>query len=239
MSRTLQRSPPLILCWPLALCITLLLAVTLLATSPRPVTSGLISLRISMPQRVGDMAAIPQPAANGDWFYNTKTGAIQHITNPIEKAWYEDHTINPDEIPFATEADAKAYKAAYEANKTNPSAPNPSKPWWLDTDTGIISGPLPASTQLGPPWMSFTTQAEAQAYEKAHPPTLGLGGTISSVTDAVSKISGLAMDVEDGHMWVSLGWITLGVILTAVGLAMLLRKPIEDAAGTVVKAVAL
>jgi hypothetical protein len=43
----------------------------------------------------------------------------------------------------------------------------------------------------------------------------------------------------DGAMWRSLGWLILGVVLTGVGLSMLLRAPIERAAGEVAKAVVL
>jgi hypothetical protein len=43
----------------------------------------------------------------------------------------------------------------------------------------------------------------------------------------------------DGAMWRSLGWLVLGIVLTALGLVLLLRQPIEQGVGTVAKAVAL
>lgn len=45
--------------------------------------------------------------------------------------------------------------------------------------------------------------------------------------------------LTDGAMWRSLGWLLLGLVLFGVGLALILREPIERAAGTVAKAVAL
>lgn len=45
--------------------------------------------------------------------------------------------------------------------------------------------------------------------------------------------------LTDGAMWRSLAWLVLGIVLFGVGLALLLRAPIERAAGDVAKAVAL
>jgi hypothetical protein len=45
--------------------------------------------------------------------------------------------------------------------------------------------------------------------------------------------------LTDGAMWRSLGWLLLGLVLFGLGLTLLLREPIERAAGTVAKAVAL
>lgn len=69
----------------------------------------------------------------------------------------------------------------------------------------------------------------------------GIAGAagFTGLVGPLSKIAGLAMDITDGNMWVSVGWIALGLGLTVVGLLMLFRKPIESLAGDVVKAVAL
>lgn len=45
--------------------------------------------------------------------------------------------------------------------------------------------------------------------------------------------------LTDGAMWRSLGWLLLGLVVFGLGLALLLREPLERAAGTVAKAVAL
>jgi hypothetical protein len=45
--------------------------------------------------------------------------------------------------------------------------------------------------------------------------------------------------LTDGAMWRSLAWLLLGLLLFGFGLALLLRKPLEEAVGTAVKAVAL
>lgn len=45
--------------------------------------------------------------------------------------------------------------------------------------------------------------------------------------------------LTDGAMWRSLAWLILGLLLFGLGLALLLRAPLERAAGSVAKAVAL
>ena len=131
--------------------------------------------------------------------------------------------------------------------------------WFYNEQTGQIQhihGDPVAGVATNPEWYIFAsntderrfkTQADAQAYAKAHPAKKGAGSlsgvpglgnvagkipgagtTITSVTDAVSKLSGLALDFEDGNMWVSIGWLMAGVILTATGLMLLFRRPIEQ-----------
>src|SRR4029077_3368250 len=172
---------------------------------------------------------VPQPAANGDWLYNKHTGQIQHITNWLEKIWFEARS--DTYVSFNSEADAKAWKAAYEASKKG-SGPSPVKDWWLNTEDGTITHDPGAD--LKSPWMSFGSEAEAKAYLKAHPPNLGLGGvgnTITSTVGAIGKLAGLAVDLEDGNMWISMGWIMLGLGLTGVGLYLLFKTPIDKAVG--------
>ena len=122
-----------------------------------------------------------------------------------------------------------------------------------------IHGDAVAGVATNPEWYLFAsnrdetrfkTQAEAEAFKKANPAKKGAGSlsgipglgntlgsvpgagtTITSVTDAVSKLSGLALDIEDGNMWVSVGWLLMGVVLTGVGFYLLFKTPIDTVTG--------
>jgi hypothetical protein len=73
----------------------------------------------------------------------------------------------------------------------------------------------------------------------------GASAVNAAATDTASAVASAATlstfigDLTDGSFWRSLGWLLLGIILLGLGLALLLRKPIESAAGEVAKAVAL
>jgi hypothetical protein len=65
---------------------------------------------------------------------------------------------------------------------------------------------------------------------------------VTALTDAEKGIDVAVRFFQvltDGAMWRSLGWLTLGLVLFGLGLALLLRKPIEEAVGTAAKAVML
>jgi hypothetical protein len=62
--------------------------------------------------------------------------------------------------------------------------------------------------------------------------------TTAPEQDAAAAI-GFFKVLTDGAMWRSLGWLMLGLLVTGIGLLLLLRKPVEDAAGQVAKAVAV
>ena len=184
--------------------------------------------------------ADPKPDANGNWFVNKNSGEIKHITNFFEKMYYEAQGGTWES--FGTQADAQAFSDAVKAHKTDPSKnPSPVKDWWLNTQDGTITHDPGAD--LKSPWMAFATEADAKAYLKAHPANILSdvpgGNVISDVTGAVAKISGLALDLEDGNMWVSMGWITLGLLLTGVGFYLLFKEPINQAVGGAAKVAAL
>jgi hypothetical protein len=117
---------------------------------------------------------------------------------------------------FNTQADAQAYAAAVIAHKTNPSAPSPVKDWWLNTQDGTITHDPGAD--LKSPWMAFATQADAQAYLKAHPaqsPIQQLGSGISQLSGAVLA------PLFQAHLWLRVVEVGLGLVLIAVGVAKL------------------
>lgn len=70
-------------------------------------------------------------------------------------------------------------------------------------------------------------------------------GDLTGTTELSDAEKGIDVAVRffqvltDGAMWRSLGWLILGLILFGVGLALLLRAPIEREVGTIAKAVAL
>jgi hypothetical protein len=73
------------------------------------------------------------------------------------------------------------------------------------------------------------------------------GGLLSSLSTsandtskAIQNVAGVFGtffgDVTDVHFWRSLGWLALGLVLAAIGLIVLLRKPLGQAAEAVGKA---
>lgn len=70
-------------------------------------------------------------------------------------------------------------------------------------------------------------------------------GDLSGATTLTDAEKGIDVGVRffevltDGAMWRSLGWLIAGLVLFGVGLALILRAPIEHAAGEVGKAVLL
>lgn len=129
-------------------------------------------------------------------------------------------------------------------------------------DQALIWGPQPNPPpqvtspirmfQAGP----FATRANAQKYKdaigtgKVLPPggTPIVGSSGRGTTQAVENANPLAgilglsriigdigRALTDGKMWRSLGWVVLGIILILAGLALFLKKPIEQAIGQVIK----
>lgn len=64
------------------------------------------------------------------WFYNSHTGQIQHITNPLERSYFDGLSWM---APFKTRAEAETYKKAHPPNH---------KHFWDPTDpTNPINDP--------------------------------------------------------------------------------------------------
>lgn len=72
-------------------------------------------------------------------------------------------------------------------------------------------------------------------FDKLMAPVAGLSGA-----DRVAgTMTAIARALMDGKMWRSVGWILLGLLLLLGGVLILMRKPIEAAAGTAAKAALL
>jgi hypothetical protein len=156
--------------------------------------------------------AAPTPSANGNWFYNKNTGQIQHITSFLEKMVFEAESW---EVSFNSEADARAYKTAYEAHKKNPGSPSPVKDWWFNpTDGTIFHG---TEGEMSSPWIAFSSKVEAQAYLKAHPPTLGLPG-------AATDISGFLSRLTSPNTWIRVAEVLAGALLLAIGISAMIKQ---------------
>lgn len=87
----------------------------------------------------------------------------------------------------------------------------------------------------------FATKAQADAWVRAHKGTFGPGTTgglpgsgddsiLPSVpnpfswTGAIAHwIGKVALDITDVHMWISLGWILLGIVLMVLGVYLIIR----------------
>jgi hypothetical protein len=64
-------------------------------------------------------------------------------------------------------------------------------------------------------------------------------GAIGAVGGLFAVFGEFFSDLTDAALWRSLAWLGVGVAMVVFGLALLLRRPIEDALGTAAKAVAL
>ncbi|HZR54578.1 MAG TPA: hypothetical protein VFB06_34395 [Streptosporangiaceae bacterium] len=62
---------------------------------------------------------------------------------------------------------------------------------------------------------------------------------LSGADRVAGTLAAISRTLFDGKMWRSLGWILLGLVLLLGGVLLLLRKPIEGAAGTAAKAALL
>jgi len=65
------------------------------------------------------------------------------------------------------------------------------------------------------------------------------GGVSGGVTDVGASLGAFFGTITDGKLWRSVAWILLGVSLLSGGVILLMREPLEKAAGTVAKAAAL
>lgn len=178
----------------------------------------------------------PTPDANGNWFVNKHNGQIKHISNFLEKMYYEAN--GGTWVSFNTQADAQAYAAQIKAHATNPSVPSPVKDWWLNTSDGTIihfpQGGLKA------PWMAFASQADAQAYLKAHPapsPLQQAGGAISSAASSVT--SDVLKPLFQSNLWLRVVEVGLGIVLIVVGLVKLAPASVKSNIATVGKVAAV
>lgn len=182
--------------------------------------------------------AAPKPSANGNWFYNKQTGQIQHITNFFEKMYFEARS--DIYVSFDTQADALAYKQQYEAHKSNPSSPSPVKDWWLNPSDGTIFHGTEG--EMGSPWIAFSSQAEAEAYLKAHPatdPLHQIGRAVQSAGSAASDLGGLVQALTQKATWLRIGEGALGLLLIGIGVAAMTRNTnaYKAAQSTALKAV--
>lgn len=67
-----------------------------------------------------------------------------------------------------------------------------------------------------------------------------VGGKIADWAQGfMGPILSFLSDLTDVRMWRSLGWIAVGIMVFVIGLIIWLRKPIENAVGTVAKAAVL
>jgi len=62
---------------------------------------------------------------------------------------------------------------------------------------------------------------------------------LSGADKVAGTMAAIARVLFDGKTWRSVGWIMLGLLLLLAGVLLLLRKPIEGAAGTAAKAALL
>jgi hypothetical protein len=86
-------------------------------------------------------------------------------------------------------------------------------------------------------------QTVLQNYGGGTPGSSGQAGITTPAGNWAQGFLGPALsflgDLTDVRMWRSLGWIALGILVFIVGLIIWLRKPIEQAVGTVAKAAVL
>lgn len=166
--------------------------------------------------------APPTPNANGDWFYDKQTGQISHITNFFEKMYFEARS--DKYVSFNTQADAQAFKVAYEASQKG-QGPNPLKEWWFNPEDGTIFHGTPG--EMKSPWIAFGSQAEAEAYLKQHPPNFGLGGIGSAVGGALTvptSIGGFFKALTSKNTWIRIGEGVVGVSLLVIGVAIVAQN---------------
>lgn len=165
--------------------------------------------------------AAPTPDPNGDWFYDKQTGQISHITNVLEKIYFEAR--KDKYVSFRTEADAQAWKAQYEASKTG-AASSPVLDWWYDPESGTIFHGTPG--EMHAPWIAFASQADAQAYAQKHPANLGLGGVGKSIAGAVNNIGsfptavgGFFKALTEKGTWIRIAEGIVGASLLIIGIS--------------------
>jgi len=104
----------------------------------------------------------------------------------------------------------------------------------LPQDARSIEGPLPTKA---------AAQKEVKRIEGAKPVTGGgplnpviVAGSAAGITDPLGLfaighwIGKLVSGLTDVHMWISLGWMALGISLFLAGLALLLKLPQRGAA---------
>ncbi len=150
------------------------------------------------------------------WYYNTESGAltsagaVQGLFQDFQSALGLGvgwHKLNIADT--ATEA-----QAAAEAKKEFPTGTAPT--------TNVAGQIGNAASQ------EITGNANTFA---------NLAGTATSIAKLGATVDGFFHALTDGTLWRSLGWLALGSALTILGLLLLLRKPVENAVGTVTKAV--
>lgn len=164
------------------------------------------------------MAGNPTPYANGDWFFNKNTEEIQHITNLLEKAFFE---MQPWEVSFRTQEDAQAYKAQWDAHKKGGASP--VKDWWLNpVDGTIFHG---TEGEMKSPWMAFSSEADAKAYLKAHPPKPGIdnpagaiGSAVSGVGDAFAAVGNFLSKLTEPLFWLRIAEVVIGAAMVIIGM---------------------
>lgn len=154
----------------------------------------------------------PTSDPNGNWFYNAHTGQIQHITNYFERLIFLGESY---EIPFATKADAEAYKKEFPP--THKSVFDPTDP----------QNPI-----FGPP--AGTPKKDIPAYN-GDPG--GLTGVIGGAIQKATGLSGLEKEfgvlaggITDGKMWRSFGWLLLGLLILVIGVALWVQGSVNPLA---------
>lgn len=86
--------------------------------------------------------------------------------------------------------------------------------WWGDITSGFQSG-REAGEAAGEKINEFTGLPDSS-------------GAISALTDPLSFVKAVWLNVSDYRMWRSLGWVLLGLVMMAIGIVMWSRKALAS-----------
>lgn len=130
-----------------------------------------------------------------DWFYSEASGKISHIHGSgLSYLEWITYASNSNNVRFATEAEAKTYKANYEAEHGKPGKT-------------VGSGPLTVKDPLA-----------------AVTPDFGVSDVPGALAKIGAAMTAFLSALSDASMWRSVGWVLLGVIVIGLALYIWTKK---------------
>lgn len=110
---------------------------------------------------------------------------------------------------------------------------NLTGPYWVFPESGTIqrqSNPILRIGLLASGWVGFDTFAHAKAFasgnaiSKAKKVTKDVAHDLKKAASWTQAIGRFFARLSDWHLWASLGWIALGIILMLIGLRLWIGK---------------